>query len=174
MKTTSKKIKALCFTALFAAIICVCTLISIPLPIGYFNLGDAAVLLCAWTLGPVLGAAAAAIGSALADVLVGYVLYAPATAIIKALMAICAYCLSSVLLRLIKKPSLAFIPRAISAIAAEMIMVGGYFVYEFAVLSYGFGATASLLGNTLQAVCGAVIGTAIAAILHKRVTKYRM
>ena len=172
MKINPKGIRSICFTALFAAIICVCTFISVPLPIGYFNLGDAAVLLCAWTLGPLCGAIASAIGSALADVFIGYVLYAPATAVIKALMAVCAYFLSAVLLRIIKKPSLAFVPRAISAIAAEMIMISGYFIYEFAVLSYGPGAAASLLGNTLQAVCGAVIGTTVAAILHKRFIKH--
>ena len=64
MKPNQNKIQKICFGALFAAIICVCTLISIPLPIGYFNLGDAAVLLSAWTLGPLYGVVAAAIGSA--------------------------------------------------------------------------------------------------------------
>lgn len=171
MKTNSKSIRAICFTALYAAVICLCTFISVPLPIGYFNLGDAAVLMCAWTLGPLCGAVAAAIGSALADILVGYVLYAPATAIIKALMALCAYYLCRALMKVIKKPSLTFVPLAISAAAAESVMIAGYFVYEFFVLSYGIGAAAGLLGNALQALCGTVIATVITTLIRKRTSK---
>lgn len=39
---------------------------------GYVNLGDCAVLISAWMLGPLYGGAAAGIGSALADLLSGY------------------------------------------------------------------------------------------------------
>ena len=61
----------ICFTATFAALCCVCTFIAVPLPFGYFNLGDVFVLLSAWLLGPVLGPLAAGVGTALADVLIG-------------------------------------------------------------------------------------------------------
>lgn len=171
MKPNQNKIQKICFGALFAAIICVCTLISIPLPIGYFNLGDAAVLLSAWILGPLYGVVAAAIGSALSDLVMGYVIYAPATAVIKALMALCAYSISKALLGVIKKPSLFFIPRAISATVAEAVMVVGYFVYEFFALSYGFGAAASVLGNVTQGVCGIVIATTVSVLLQRRTHK---
>lgn len=63
----------LSFTALFAALCCVGTLvIVIPLPYGYFNAGDIFVLLAGWCLGSVFGSFAAAIGSSLADVVLGY------------------------------------------------------------------------------------------------------
>ena len=72
--------KKLAFAALFATLCCVATLIvSVPLPNGYFNTGDVFVLLSGWCLGPIYGAAAAAVGSALADVWSGFALYAPAT-----------------------------------------------------------------------------------------------
>lgn len=45
---------------------------------GYVNLGDCAVLMSAWVLGPLYGGAAAGIGSALADLLSGYAHYVPA------------------------------------------------------------------------------------------------
>ena len=50
-RQTNNNILSLCLTALFAALICACTFISIPLPFGYFNLGDVAMLLGAYVLG---------------------------------------------------------------------------------------------------------------------------
>ena len=82
-RSNKTKILRLCFCALLMAIVCVCTMVAIPLPIGFFNLGDAACILSAHLLGPFLGVIAAAIGSALADILLGYAVYAPATALIK-------------------------------------------------------------------------------------------
>ena len=75
---------------MLAALCCVATMIiKIPSPLkGYLNLGDCVVLLSGWLLGPAYGFAAAGIGSALADIFSGYVIYAPATFIIKGLMAI--------------------------------------------------------------------------------------
>ena len=85
------KIRRLVLAALFAALCTVMTLvIQVPSPMqGYVNLGDCAVLLSAWILGPGLGCAAAGIGSMLADLL-GYPLYAPGTLVVKGLMALAA------------------------------------------------------------------------------------
>ena len=81
-----KKIKKMVLAALFAAITCVSTMV-IKVPTigtnGYVNIGDAAVLLSAWLLGNPYGALAAGIGSGLADILAGYIAYAPGTIIIK-------------------------------------------------------------------------------------------
>ena len=62
------KIRKLVLAALFAALCTVMTLvIQIPSPMqGYVNLGDCAVLLSAWVLGPVYGGVAAGTGSMLA------------------------------------------------------------------------------------------------------------
>ena len=61
-------------------------LIKIPSPLkGYINLGDGIVLLAAWVLPLPYGLVAAGLGSALADLFSGYVVYAPATFAIKAL-----------------------------------------------------------------------------------------
>ena len=70
-------IKKLVFAALFAALSCAATMvIRIPTPIGgYIHAGDAVVLLSAFLLGPWWGAAAAGLGSGLADLIAGYGLY---------------------------------------------------------------------------------------------------
>ena len=69
-----EKVKKLVLSALFAALACVATMV-IHIPTrgthGYVNLGDAVVLLGAFALGPVWGAAAGGIGSAMAELLLG-------------------------------------------------------------------------------------------------------
>ncbi len=159
--------KQLAFTAVFAALCCVGTLVVvIPLPAsGYFNAGDVFVLLAGWCLGPLYGSVAAALGSALADVFSGFSLYAPATFLIKGVDALAAYLVYSFLKKFIKKNAHDFLPRAVSALFAEAIMVLGYFLFES--ILYGFvGAMPNILGNTLQGVCCIFIATALVSALY--------
>ena len=118
MKTKTQKIV---MASLLAALCCVAPMIiKIPSPLkGYLNLGDCVVLLSGWILSPLYGFLAAGLGSALADVFSGYVTYAPATFIIKGLMALVAYFGFKILQNKIGNlPS-----RIISGIVAEVIMV---------------------------------------------------
>lgn len=155
-------------TAIFAALVCVSTFIAVPLPIGYFNLGDICVILSAYFIGPLYGAVAAGVGAAISDMLMGYVTYAPATLIIKALMALVAYAVYRGIKFAIKSPKLDFLPRLVAAIAAEILMIGGYFVFEAFILGFGMGAAASLVGNSLQAVAGIVGSTLIVSAVSSR------
>ena len=90
MKTKTQKIV---IASLFTALCCVATMIiKIPSPLkGYVNLGDCIVLVAGWILSPTYGFLAAGLGSALADIFSGYVVYAPATFVIKGIMALVAY-----------------------------------------------------------------------------------
>jgi uncharacterized membrane protein len=89
----STKIRKIVFTALMASLICVATMIiKIPTPLhGYINLGDCVVLAAGWLLSPAYAFLAAGLGSAFADVFSGYATYAPATFVIKGLMALIAF-----------------------------------------------------------------------------------
>jgi len=159
-----EKIRNMVLAALFAALIYVATnLIHIPTPAtnGYVNLGDCMVLLGAFLLGPVYGAAAAAIGSALADLLLGYIAYAPATFLIKGLMAVCA----ALMFRGLKHRMSELGAAILGGIAAECIMVLGYFAYEAVFLGYGWAAAASIVGNCFQAVTGVALGVVFRQIL---------
>ncbi len=96
--------KQLALTSLFAALCLVGTLvIVIPLPVGFFNVGDVFVLLAGWFLGPVYGSLAAGLGSALADIIAGYGIYAPFTFAIKAFDALSAYLVWRFLKKYIRK-----------------------------------------------------------------------
>lgn len=155
-------------TALFAALICVATmLIHIPTPgtNGYVNLGDGIILTCAWLLSPGYAAAAAGIGSMLADVLSGYMTYAPGTLIIKGLVALIAAFLSSRFIRKNSSEKSSFIAYLISGCIAELFMTAGYFLYESTLLSYGLGALASVPANLCQGAAGIIVGLVLTPVL---------
>lgn len=156
------KLIRLVLAALFAALCCVATmLIDIPMPAtnGYINLGDGMVLLGAFLLGPLYGAAAGGLGSMLADILLGYAVYAPATLVIKGLMAMCA----ALVLRSMRGKTAGL---AAGAIAGEIIMVLGYFAFEALVMGYGLAAAASIPGNAIQGAAGIIVSVLAYKALH--------
>ena len=158
-----KKVRKMVFTALFAALSCTATLvIHIPTPMnGYVNLGDCIVLLSGWLLGPVYGFLAAGIGSGLADFLLGYTYYVPATFVIKGLMALLAWWIGQKLGKQ-TRPG-----RLLSAVVAECWMILGYFVYESLLLGYGLAAAASIPGNAIQGLCGLVVATLLQELFER-------
>ena len=150
--------------ALLAALTCVVTMIiKIPSPLkGYLNLGDCVVLLAGWILNPVYGFLAAGFGSAFADLLSGYVIYAPATFVIKGLMALIAY----YSFRLLHKNIGNLPSRIITGTAAEVVMILGYFVYEG--FLYGFGpSVVNIPANGVQGIAGLVLGCVLVKIVEK-------
>ena len=160
-KNATKKIV---FAAMLAALTCVATMIiKIPSPLkGYLNLGDCVVLLAGWMLNPVYGFLAAGLGSALADIFSGYVLYAPATFLIKGAMALVAFHGFKTLHRGIGDQS----ARIATGIAAEILMVLGYFVFEG--FLYGFGpAAVNIPANGVQGIAGLILGCVLAKIFEK-------
>ena len=156
-------IHRLVLTALFAALTCAATaLLHIPSPIGgYFNLGDAVILIGAFLLGPVYGAIAGAIGSALADVLLSFVMYAPATFVIKFLTALTA----ALLLRGMKKHRLGC--AAIGAIVGELVMAAGYFLYEWWLYGISGSAESLLTTNLPQAAVSAAVAILLFFVLER-------
>ncbi len=162
-------VKRLVVSALLASFVCVATMIiQIPNGIGgYFNLGDSVVLLCGWLLGPVYGALAAGIGSALADVFSPYAIYAPATFVIKLAMAVVAF---YVVKALAAKRRLAAI---VSGIAAEFVMICGYCLFEGAVLYNFASAFAAIPSNLLQGAAGIACAFLLKEFVdRKRLWKY--
>ena len=158
-----RKARIIAITGVLAALTCAATMVvRVPSPSGgYMNLGDTLVLLSAWLLGPWYGAAAAGIGSALADILSGYAVFAPGTFVIKALIAVIA---AAILKALGSKTKAAPI---VASIAGEAWMLLGYFLYESIFLGYGLAAAGSIGGNAIQAVAGVILAAALYAVLSK-------
>ena len=161
MNTRTKKIV---MAALMAALACVATMIiKIPSPLkGYLNLGDCIVLVSGWMLSPTYGFLAAGLGSALADVFSGYVTYAPATFMIKGVMALVVFYGFKLLHnKLGDLPS-----RIVSGIVAEIVMILGYFVFEG--FLYGFIPSAvNIPANGVQGIAGLIIGVILMKVFEK-------
>ncbi len=144
---------------LFAAFVFLGTLISVPLPsYGYINIGDCFVLLSGVILGPI-GFLASGIGAALADIALGYAVYAPATFVIKLLVALAIFLICP-------KNKYKAWRFFIGAFAAEAVMVAGYFVYESVLYGIG-GAALGVLGNSLQGICNISLAFVVFLCLNK-------
>ena len=155
------KTRKILTAAMLAALTCVATLINIPSADGYKNLGDCILILSGCMLGPIYGAAAAGIGSALADLILGYAYYIPGTLIIKALMGLL---MGVVFASTNKKVNLRLM---LAMVIAEIIMVAGYFIYSVLLLGNFESALASIPGNILQGVIGIVGAALILKIFEK-------
>ena len=153
-------------SAMLAALIFVATMIiTVPSPLGGFlNLGDGFVLLAGWLLGPIYGFVSAGLGSALADLFLGYAFYVPGTFVIKGLSALLGIVLIRGLARCVPHRSVRF---AAAGIVAEMEMVAGYFAYSAVFGGEGWGAIVSVPGNLVQGAVGICVFTVLAAVFEK-------
>lgn len=146
------------------------TRIPTPLPGGYFNLGDAVIMLASVLLGPVGGLTAGAVGSALADLAAGALLFAPITFIVKGVEGL-AVGLMTVQIR---KTGAMRHGRMIAAVSAgAVIMILGYFLAEaflLGIFDEAFGLTAAvaeILPNGVQGILSAVLGYVLVLIFSK-------
>ena len=158
------KIRQTITAAVFAALICAATmLIRIPtLTKGYVNLGDCVVLIAGWVCGAQWGFAAAGIGSALADIISGYALFAPGTFAVKGIMAVLAALIAAVFRHRV------FLGRTVSAAAAEIFMALGYFVYEWLfIVGSPEAAVIGIPENLIQGMVGLLSAVAVMTALEK-------
>lgn len=139
---SSIRLRRLCLTAIWAALGCTMTFIHIPYPLGYLNLGDCAVLLGAVLLPPGYAMAAAGIAGASADLFLGYSLYAPATLVIKGLMAGVCACIC--------RRKQRFVPALFGGLCAELWMILAYFLYESLLYSIPAAGESALTVNSPQ------------------------
>ena len=166
---TDSMIRKLVLAALMAALCTIMTMvIQVPSPMqGYVNLGDCAVLMSAWVLGPLYGGAAAGIGSALADLLSGYAHYVPGTFAIKLVMAVAAALIFRAATKKGLSASSVLLGQIVGGVVAEVIMVLGYFAYASLWLGKGLAAAASIPGNIVQGVFGLVAATVVYTVLSR-------
>ena len=156
-------------TSLFAALICVATmLVQIPIPAtgGYANLGDGVILVCAFLLHPLYAVIAAGLGSFLADILAGYVSYAPGTLVIKAGVALIAALVYRKVFTTGRTGKM-LISMAVSGVIAEAFMILGYFAYEAVFLGLDTGAAGAIIGNLGQGAVGAIVACVVAPVLAR-------
>lgn len=154
------RIQRLVTAALLCALVFIAAWLAIPAgPMGNVNLGDAVILLGAWLLGGPWSVVAASVGACIADLANGYAVYAGATLVIKALLAVIALYASRLFLRLRLPRVLSLV---LSALLAELVAVLGYLVFEAFFLGLGAGALLSIPFNALQGL----VSTVVAALAY--------
>ena len=156
--TTGKKgigAKEVAMGGLFAACVTASTLLSIPLP-GfrlYFNMGEGFISTIALLKGPFYGAAAGGIGASLADLILGYPLWAPFTLVIKAA--------EGFLVGTLRKN------RLVALAVGMSVMIAGY--TTLAGILYGWkAAPVEFLTDVLQSG----IGAGVAILLTKALERF--
>ena len=156
-------VKKLALGGMLSAVILAMTIgMHVPVPAtgGYVHLGDGFIFLTAAVLGP-YAALAAGIGSALADLLGGYFIYIPATFVIKAAMGLIAGKFAVHCGR---------IRRTIVFVIAELVMVLGYFAFEWALYG-GAAALGAVLPNLVQGAFGVILGLILTEIFARTFDK---
>jgi len=172
-------------TALFIALLAVLTalttvatiIIAIPFPTssGYLNFGDALVMLSGLLLGPLGGFFAGGVGSAMGDVTLGFLQFAPITFVVKGCEGMIVGLVSRQVGMINRLTKLDIVGLA----AASLVMMFGYFIGEiflFLLLDFTFlvalGAAFAELTtlNWIQVTAGsiitAVVGPAIRGFLR--------
>ncbi|NLZ45844.1 MAG: TIGR04002 family protein [Clostridiales bacterium] len=146
---TSKNIKLLTMTALLAALVYVLTaFLHIPTNNGYTHVGDGVVFLAASMLPLPYAMAVGAIGAGLADTLSGFIIWLPATFIIKAVTSL--YFTN-------KKPKILCLRNILAVIPAWLTCVAGYTLYEGTFISNYKAAIIALPSYTIQIVASMAV-----------------
>lgn len=159
-------VNALTRTALFIALVTAATMaVRIPNPAtqGYINLGDAVIFTVALSFGYRAGGLAGGIGSALADLLGGYAIWAPWTLVIKGVEGALVGLLSG------QNRYKGWIRGGAMAIA---VLAGGAWMATAYYLAGGimFGPVAALTevpGNIAQAVTGMIVAFPLSAAVRR-------
>lgn len=163
------KTKAIAVSAMLAAItILFTTYLHFPMSVfggqGYVHFGDAFIYLTASLLPAGFACAAAGISGLLSDLLSGAAVWAPASVIIKILIAL----LFSSSGRLICKRNVA----ALSG--AWIITVAGYYIAEVIIYGNPIAPLYSQIGNTVQCAGSSILYFIVSAALDKINIKSKM
>lgn len=138
-----------------------------PIPPGYINFGDVVIMLAAVLLGKNSGFVAGSIGSAIADLAAGAPIFAPITFIVKGLE---GYIVGSAAFSA-ENDTTGEVRRIAAMIAGAAVMVAGYFLAEWLILSifdktFGYVAAITELPlNLVQGGVSAAVGYVLSAVL---------
>jgi len=153
---------------IFAALICVLTMIiAIPIPAtqGFINIGDAGVMIAGLLFGPIIGGIAGGVGSALADILLGYTIYAPATLIIKGL--------EGFIVGLIANPKKNYkklnYRDILAVVIGGLIMVFGYLIYETIIFGFPAAFYEFILNATIQFGVSVILAITFAKTVRRNI-----
>jgi len=165
-----KSVHRLVLTAVFIALTTIATMvIHIPLPAtsGFLNFGDVVIFVSAILAGPQVAILAGGVGSALADLFLGYAYYAPYTLVVKGLEGLVAGLLAWGMFR---GGRARLIRGTLGLILGAAVMVSGYYVAGG--IMYGFEVSwleipYNLIQGYVSAGVALILGLILSRILKK-------
>ena len=167
-QVTSVKVRDMIETSLLIALVFVATaFINIRLPItangGIVHLGTAVLFISSIVFGRKKGAIAGAVGMGLFDITSGWIIWAPATFIIRGFM---GYVLGTVAYSRGKKGN-SLLYNILGIIISGIIMISGYYITE--IIFYGniLAPLTSIPGNFIQIAVGGIVAVPLSKVLKK-------
>ncbi|MGX7358061.1 ECF transporter S component [Dolosigranulum pigrum] len=163
MKESKTSTRQLTLAALFMALTTVATMvIHIPVPAtqGFVNVGDSFVLLSGLLFSHYYGALIGGVGSALADLFLGYTIFAPVTLIVKAIEALLA--------SYIDRGNT--VSRVIAVIVGVTWMVFGYFIFEVFMFDLPV-ALSAVIPNSIQGIVSAGLALLLYPIVRRLIDR---
>jgi uncharacterized membrane protein len=152
--------------AIMSALTLVCTSFSVSFAPtgGYFNLGDVIVVTTALLFGPIVGGIAGGLGSALADMYLGYGAFAPFTLVVKGIEGLVVGYIAG-------RKDVALSRIIIAWLIGGLIIIIGYWVSEvfFLGVTPAAATTEALTINVLQAIVSG-LGIPLSNTIKKRLT----
>lgn len=138
-------------------------------PGGYVHLGDVAIFIAAFLFGPIVALIAGGLGTALADVSLGYGVWAPGSLVVHGLQGFVAGLIAW---------RAGFNRMIMAAIVGGVILVAGYFLYMLIFIPAGVldadegssafaTAIAAVWPNTFQVFFGALIAMPVALAVRR-------
>ncbi|MCM1495773.1 MAG: ECF transporter S component [Bacteroides sp.] len=162
-----ENIKVITITGLFIALTLIFTAcVNVKLPFGYgglIHLGNIPLFLAAMLYGKRTGFLAGAFGMAIFDIMSSWTIYAPCTFLTCGLMGL--------VVGLIVEKKKAFGWKIVAVVAALVIKLAGYYIFE-AIFYHSFvEPLASFPGNTLQIILAAIPALILVVPLEKILNK---
>jgi uncharacterized membrane protein len=137
----------------------------VPSTEGFFNIGESMVFLSALLFGPYVGAFAGGVGSMLADLLLGYPFYAPATLVIKACEGYVVGLLKRNNPKFISKANWKLLTLLLGMVAGVTLMTVGLIYYSGSIeLTLGATVYSLFIPEVLWIIFGALVTIFIATI----------
>jgi len=161
-------------TSLYVALLAIMTALTtiatavlvVPFPYthGYFNLGDSLVMISGLLLGPIGGFFAGGVGSAMADVVLGFPGFAPITFIAKGFEGLVVGLVS---FRTAREKNLSWWD-ILALVLGSTVMLLGYLLGEMFILGYTFEVAVLELVtiNSMQVIMGSIVTILVGPLLR--------
>ena len=153
------RIRYMTLAGIFCAMTFVFTAyLHIPVYTGYAHIGDGFIYLAACLLPLPYGIFVGGIGAFLADMLTGYMMWAPASLVIKSL---------TVVFFSRKAKRVVCARNILALIPAWLLCIGGYYFYEGIITGNFISPLASVTGNIIQSSLSTVVFIVVGVIIDK-------